>query len=64
MISDDYDGQMMFVNLVGLKLPDICLTVEEKPRKISPRKLVPTEDRTQDRCVTGAHATACLTATD
>ena len=33
MMMDDYDGQMMFVDLVGLKLPDIRLTDEEKPRK-------------------------------
>ena len=33
MISDDNDGQMMFGDLGGLKLPDICLTGEEKPRK-------------------------------
>ena len=52
MIMDDNDGQMIFGDLGGLKLPDICLTGEEKLRKTSPRKLVPT------RCVTGAHATA------
>ena len=33
MRMDDYDGQMMFGDLVGLKLPDIRLTGEEKPRK-------------------------------
>ena len=33
MIMDDYDGQMIFGNLGGLKLPDICLTGEEIPRK-------------------------------
>ena len=33
MIMDDYDGQMIFGDLVGLKLPDICLTGEGKPRK-------------------------------
>ena len=33
MIMDDYDGQMIFGDLVGLKLPDIRLTGEEKPRK-------------------------------
>ena len=33
MMMDDYDGQMIFRGLVGLKLPDICLTGEEKPRK-------------------------------
>ena len=60
--KDDYDGQMMFRDLVGLTLPDICLTGEEKPRKTSPRKLVPTWNRT--RCVTGAHATACSTVVD
>ena len=29
----DDDGQMIFGDLVGLKLPDIRLTGEEKPRK-------------------------------
>ena len=33
MIDDDNDGQMIFGDLGGLKLPDICLTGEEKPRK-------------------------------
>ena len=33
MIDDDNDGQMIFGDLVGLKLPDTCLTGEEKPRK-------------------------------
>ena len=33
MIMDDYDGQMIFGDLVGLSLPDIRLTGEEKPRK-------------------------------
>ena len=33
MMMDDYDGQMIFGDLVGLKLPDICLTGEEKPQK-------------------------------
>ena len=31
--DDDNDGQMIFGDLGGLKLPDICLTDEEKPRK-------------------------------
>ena len=31
--NDDYDGQMIFRVLGGLKFPDICLTSEEKPRK-------------------------------
>ena len=33
MMMDDYDGQMIFGDLVGLKLPGIRLTGEEKPRK-------------------------------
>ena len=33
MMMDGYDGQMIFGDLVGLKLPDILLTGEEKPRK-------------------------------
>ena len=32
-MKDDDEGQMIFGDLVGLKLPDICLTGEEKPRK-------------------------------
>ena len=33
MMMDDYEGQIIFGDLVGLKLPDIRLTDEEKPRK-------------------------------
>ena len=33
MRMDDNTGQMIFGDLVGLKLPDICLTGEEKSRK-------------------------------
>ena len=29
--NDDYGGQMIFGDLVGLMFPDICLTGEEKP---------------------------------
>ena len=61
-IMDDYDGQMMFGDLVGLKFPDFRLSGEEKPRKTSPRKLVPTGDRTRARSVTSAYATTCSTA--
>ena len=32
-MSNDDDGQMIFEDLVGLKLPDICLTGEKEPRK-------------------------------
>ena len=41
--------------LGGLKFPDICLTGEENPEKTSPRKLVPTGDRTRAPCVTCYH---------
>ena len=54
----DYDGQMIFGDLVGLKFPDICLTGEEKPWKNLTQETCP--DRT--RCVTGAHA--CSTVVD
>ena len=53
--KDEYDGQMIVGDLVGLKFPDICLTGEEKT---SPRKPVPIGDSARTRCVTGAHATA------
>ena len=33
MRIDDNDGQMIFGDLGGLKLPDSCLTGEEKHRK-------------------------------
>ena len=33
MIGDDNDGQMIFGDLEGLKLPDICLTGEEKQKE-------------------------------
>ena len=56
---------MIFGDLGGLKLPDSCLTGEEKTRnENSPRKLVPTGDRTPARFVTGAHASAWPTAVD
>ena len=62
--NDDYDGKMIFGDLGGLKFPDICRTSEENPEKTSPRKPVPTGDRTRARCVTSAHATTCSTAVD
>ena len=64
MSDDDNDGQMIFGDLGGLKLPDICFTGEEKTRKTSPRKLVPTGDRIRARYVTGAIASAWSTAVD
>ena len=33
MMMDDYDGQLMFRDLMGLELSDIRLTGEEQPRK-------------------------------
>ena len=62
--NDDYGGQMIFGDLVGLKFSDICLTGEEKPRKNLTRKPVPTGDRTRARCVASVHATTCSTAVD
>ena len=41
MIDDDNDGQIIFGDLGGLKLPDICLTGEEKPRKTLTQKTCP-----------------------
>ena len=61
--TNDYGGQMIFGDLVGLKFPGICLTGEWKhQKKTSPKKPVPSGDQTRARCVTGAHATACSTA--
>ena len=62
MIDDDIDGQMTFEDLGGVKLPDIYLTGEEKPRKTSSREIVRTGYRTRARCVAGALATAWPTA--
>ena len=52
--KDNYDGQMIFGEQWGLKLPDISLTGKDKPKKTSPTKVVPTRDRTRAPCVTGA----------
>ena len=38
--------------------------MRKNPEKTSPRKPVPTGDRTRARCVTSAHATTCSTAVD
>ena len=61
MMMDDYGGQMIFGDLVGLKLPDILLTGEKKPRKNLTQETCPDRDRTRARCVTSAHATTCST---
>ena len=39
--KDDYDGQMIFGDLVDLKFPDIYLTDEENPRKNLTQKTCP-----------------------
>ena len=39
MMTDDDDGQIIFGDLGGLKLPDICLTGEENPEKPHPGNL-------------------------
>ena len=44
--------------------PKASLQVRKTPEKTSPRKLVPTGDRTQVRCVTGVHATTWPTVVD
>ena len=59
MMSDDNDGQMRFWDLGGLKLPDICLTGDEKLRKNLTQETCP--DRGSNP---GAHAIACPTAVD
>ena len=64
MIMDDYDGQMIFEGLVGLKLSDICLTGEEKSRGSLAQETCPDRGSNRVRCVSGAHATACSTAVD
>ena len=44
MSDDDNDGQMIFGDLAGLKLPDICLTGEEKPRKNLTQETCPDQE--------------------
>ena len=62
MSLDDYDGQIIFGEPWEPKASWQFSNRWEKPRKTSPRKLVPTGDRTRARCMTGAHATPCYTA--
>ena len=64
MIEDDNDGQMIFGDLGGLKLPDICLTGEEELRKNLTQETCPDRGSNPGRCVTGAYATAWPTAVD
>ena len=41
MMMDDYDGQMIVGDLVGLKLPDIRLTGEENHRENLTQEICP-----------------------
>ena len=54
MIAEDNDGQMIFGDSGGLKLPDICLTGEEEPRKNLTQETCPDRgsnpDPLGDRC--------------
>ena len=59
MMAKGYSG-----TLGGLKLPDICLTGEEKPRINLTQETCPDRDRNRDRCVTGAHAASWPSAVD
>ena len=64
MMSDDGDGQMIFWDLGGLKLPDICLTGEEKPRKNLSQETCPDRESNQGPLRDSAHAAAWPTAVD
>ena len=48
MSDDDNDGQMIFRDLGGLKLPDICLTGEEKPPKNLTQETCPNRESNLD----------------
>ena len=61
-IDDENDDQMVFGDLEGLKLPNICLTGEENPRKNLNQETYPERGCNPANCVTGVHATACPTA--
>ena len=39
MSDDENDGQIIFGDLEGLNLHEICLTSEENPEKTSPRNM-------------------------
>ena len=49
MCDDDNDGQMIFEDLGGLKLPDICLIGEDKPRKNLTQESCPNRGSLPDR---------------
>ena len=64
MSMDDNDGQMLFGDLRGLKLPDICLTGEEKPRKNLTQETCPDWESNPGPLRDKSHATTCSTAVD
>ena len=53
---DDNDGQMIFGDLVGLKLPDIRLTGEKKPRKNLTQETYPDRESNPGPLRGSAHA--------
>ena len=64
MMMDDNDGQMIFGDLAGLKLPDIHLTSEEKPRKNLTQETCPDRGSNPGPLRVKRHATTCSTAVD
>ena len=64
MSMDDNDGQMIFGDLGGRKLPDIYLTGEKKPRKNLTHETCPDRGSNPGPLRDGAHATARPTAVD
>ena len=64
MIMDDDDGQMIFGDLMVIKIPDIRLIGEEKPRKNLTQETCPDRGSDPGPLLTGAHATDCPTAVD
>ena len=64
MMMDDYDGQMIYGDLVGLKLPDIHLIGEEKPRKNLTQETCPDRGSNPGPLHDKPDATTCSTAVD
>ena len=62
MMNDDNDGEIIFRDHGDLKLPDICLTGEEKPRKNLTHEDYPDRGSNPGPLLTGAYATACSTS--
>ena len=62
--SESRESQSPFVPTLPILMNNYTPIRKENPEKTSPRKLVPTRDRTRAPCVTSAHATTCSTAVD